>query len=108
MGASTCFALRTENQDRTRSWAADPGFFREGPGRQAANSEIHYGAEGRRARLLPLSGLVTLLQDSARRAGTKSAGYPEAAARRRRHQLRFNGRAQELRRPAAHNLSASL
>ena len=73
-----------------------------------ANSEIHYWAERSLAGLLPLRRLVTVLQDPARRTGTKSAGNPEAGSRRRGHQLRFNRRAQELRRPATYHLSAPL
>src|SRR5258708_38235614 len=40
-----------------------------------------------RARVLPFRGLVTLLQDPARRAGTEPERDPEAGTRRSGHQL---------------------
>jgi len=47
-----------------------PEFSRAGSDRQDSDPQIHHGTQGRPAGLLPLGGLVTLLQNPARGAGT--------------------------------------
>jgi hypothetical protein len=62
-------------------------FFGAGPGGPEPDSQIHHGPERGHARVLPFRGLVTVLQDPARRAGTASGRDPAAGSRCSSHQL---------------------
>ena len=73
MRASTCLALRIAIKTG-RKLVSQFLIFRQGPGKQDANFEIHYGPERRRAGLLPLRRLVGILQAPVRRAGARSDG----------------------------------
>src|SRR5260370_14805553 len=107
MGAFGCSTLWTEHKDWARRGPIGTGFFSARPDRSPPNTEVHYRCQGDDAGLLPLGRLVTVLQDPARRAGTKSGRNQGTGPRRGRHQLRLSGGAEELRGSATYYLSAA-
>jgi len=101
------FAYGQKKSDRPEVGSRSPGFSQR---TRKAGRKTLKSIMGRRAPCSS-SSAQRIGDPSARFSSSswnKIAGYPEAAARRRRHQLRFKRARSRLRRPAAHNLSFSL
>src|SRR5260370_11820704 len=100
MGAFGGCTLWTEHKDWARRGPIGTGFFSARPGRSPPNTEVHYRCQGDDAALLPLGRLVTVLQDPARRAGTKSGPNQGTGPRRALPTLPLTGGGEEIQRAA--------